>query len=87
MHGNVAEWCLDWYAPYPGGEQIDPIGPAAGEEKVIRGGSFSPRAPWKEEEFKEAIHPYLRSATRYSMPPDLTYLAIVGFRVVLAPEM
>lgn len=84
MHGNIAEWCLDWYAPYAEGRQTDPAGPAEGAEKVIRGGSFSPGSSDKE---MDKVHPFLRSASRYSVPPDLAYLAIAGFRVVLAPEV
>ncbi|MCY2925591.1 MAG: formylglycine-generating enzyme family protein, partial [Planctomycetota bacterium] len=40
MHGNVREWCSDWYAPYPAGESVDPTGPATGQKKVNRGGSW-----------------------------------------------
>ena len=40
MHGNVWEWCEDWFAPYPDAMQIDPHGPATGVNKVFRGGSF-----------------------------------------------
>ncbi|MDR1787871.1 MAG: formylglycine-generating enzyme family protein [Treponema sp.] len=40
MHGNVAEWCGDWYASY-GAELVhDPHGPSSGRRKVIRGGGW-----------------------------------------------
>ena len=38
MHGNVREWCGDWYGSYPG-TATDPMGPASGAYRVIRGGS------------------------------------------------
>ena len=41
MHGNVEEWCLDWYGPYEAGEQTDPVGRADGDVRVTRGGSYN----------------------------------------------
>ena len=69
MHGNVWEWCQDWWSTYPSDAQIDPTGPSAGSPRVSRGGNFS------------GIPPYVRSAIRLLNAPSLSHVTI-GFRVV-----
>jgi len=39
LHGNVEEWCEDWYGPYVEGRQVDPVGYSSGQFRVTRGGS------------------------------------------------
>jgi formylglycine-generating enzyme required for sulfatase activity len=70
MHGNVEEWCYDWYGPYEPQPQTDPVGRAHGDFKVTRGGSHSTE-PY-----------YLRSANRLGCHPDDRHY-MIGFRVVL----
>jgi len=68
MHGNVEEWCYDWYGPYNESFQIDPVGCAAGDFRVTRGGF---RGPY-----------IMRSANRMGALPE-TRNWVTGFRVVI----
>ena len=74
MHGNVNEWCLDWWdgSPYDASSAEDPEGDKTGSNRVIRGGS------WRED---AAI---CRSAFRNYGDPSCRY-NYRGFRVALAP--
>jgi formylglycine-generating enzyme required for sulfatase activity len=73
MHGNVWEWCSDYYMPYyyRDAPVIDPKGPAEGESHVLRGGGWTAPLPW-----------YYRSAFRYS-PGKRKCNEDVGIRIVL----
>ncbi|MHC4635998.1 MAG: SUMF1/EgtB/PvdO family nonheme iron enzyme [Planctomycetota bacterium] len=74
MHGNVEEWCRDWYGPYRSGSQTDPLGYAVGDFRVVRSGVVG--------NGERASVYFLRSANRMgALPEDRT--ATLGFRVVL----
>jgi formylglycine-generating enzyme required for sulfatase activity len=76
MHGNVAEWCHDWYGPYTAGDQTDPVGRADGYARVVRGWSWLTVRPTSD------TMKYCRSANRSGhLPEDAN--AFTGFRVLL----
>ena len=69
MHGNVMEWCQDWYGDYPSASVTDPIGPSSGASRVIRGGSWYVKSP-----------DLFRSADRYRLAP-VYKISYLGFRL------
>ena len=71
MHGNVVEWCSDWYGKYPKGAVSDPGGPDEGSGRVERGGYFGGGAQ------------FCRSAFRYGRDPSYRD-GCHGFRLALS---
>jgi len=72
--GNVWEWVSDWYTHdyYGSGDLRDPRGPASGNMRIVRGGS------WVNDDVS-----MLRCSYRHKVPSD-TYAYSVGFRIVCA---
>jgi formylglycine-generating enzyme required for sulfatase activity len=57
IHGNVFEWCSDWYAPYPNSAVTDPSGPGTGKTKVYRSGAFDMPAASHRSAFRGFLDP------------------------------
>lgn len=73
MHGNVLEWCNDWWSWWGSDAVTDPVGPGSGVSRVFRSGGWSSYAP------------NCRSAGRYNDPPGNSS-ANRGFRPVRSAE-
>jgi formylglycine-generating enzyme required for sulfatase activity len=71
MHGNVCEWCSDWYGDYPKQAITDPVGPKKGSFRVFRGGCWS------------GLAAICRSAIRFWYVPSFRS-GNLGFRVALS---
>jgi formylglycine-generating enzyme required for sulfatase activity len=74
MHGNVREWCQDYYGDYPTGSVTDPTGPATGKTRVIRGGRISNPAH------------LCRSAYRFHLFPDISTSITNGLRLAASSD-
>lgn len=74
MHGNVIEWCQDWYADYPSDASTDPKGPNGGSCRVVRGGSWNLDGA------------FCRSARRFNYAPTIRS-GVFGFRLALSPSV
>ena len=57
MHGNVWEWCSDWFGAYQEGLSTNPSGPSEGEARVLRGGSWFSRAGRCRSAYRSAGRP------------------------------
>jgi len=59
MHGNIKEWCWDWYdTSYESGDQTDPTGRAAGSSRVVRGGGWCEPPDSQRSAYRDGCIPF-----------------------------
>jgi formylglycine-generating enzyme required for sulfatase activity len=76
MHGNVVEWCLDWYGLYGTDAVADPHGPDTGSFRMARGGA------WNSFNYAQSC----RSAFRSSCQESNCLTNYIGFRIAIQPK-
>ena len=61
MHGNIFEWCWDWFGLYPGEDQADPPGPSRGSRRIMRGGDWVDLGDIARSAYRDYGTPHYRS--------------------------